>query len=304
VYYKKVYPFTGFQPNAETHPELEELIRNNLMEEYLQSFIGPVYGTPTDRWMISTYQSDRKSKTPKDLILSRDEERELKDTLNWADRYFFRNTMSETTALQVSPPSDQFINKVPLHTPLRRIIRNHGIQSDIKRCDVVCMVVRVIIRLVGPSELIIWDGTTDGILPKNLWKSDDEINDSNLLHSSEIDFFHSLHAACLYSNKLNDLHQIPDFHHDIITNSIANIDSVVIKGEPVCFITSDTSNIPIVSNLKSGMWIRVRNVHLDFTSNINVPIPLTTHQIKVAGAIYSDTHITPIFPFYRYKIYI
>ena len=52
-----------------------------------------------------------------------------------------------------------------------------------------------------------------------------------------------------------------------------------------------------MSGLKAGMWVRIRNLHVDYRSSDTVV--RNVQGMEIVGRICADTHIIPIFPFFR-----
>jgi hypothetical protein len=126
------------------------------------------------------------------------------------------------------------------------------------------------------------------------------VNHTTSMQHAFQDICHSLHASCLFAKQMQNINDasVNSFHNLILTDS-TNIDEHALKGDPVCLITSDIATYHVISSLKPGMWIRVRNIHLDYSPVSALRNIHTTHGIEIVGAVYTDTHITPLFPYFR-----
>ena len=247
---------------------------------------------------------------------------QVQQLLSWAFRSMFSESMTEGSPLmEINYPINETPPKGPSHTPLRRITRcDWGVAPEQKRCDVVALVVQVILRENSMSELIVWDGTVShGVLSKDSYIEPSNNNTTNTTNttlpsrvvvrkanvsikaSSFRDVCHGLFTSCMFasdtpvfSEKLKSI--LESSHADDYTEFETN----TLMGDAVCITTADGTLNSHISNLRAGQWVRLRNLHLDFSPYIS-PMPrVNLGGQEMVASIYSDTHITPIFPFFRY----
>ena len=241
---------------------------------------------------------------------------QVQQLLSWAFRSMFSESMTEGIPLmEINSPVNEIIPKVPPHTPLRRITRcDWGISPEQKRCDVVALVVQVILRENSMSELIVWDGTlSHGVLSKDSY-IEPSTAQYNILPSRVVlrkptvplllscfrDVCHGLFTSCLFAS---DTPTFAEKMKSILESSHAEdyseFEANTLMGDAVCLSTADSTLNAHISNLRAGQWIRLRNLHLDFSPYVS-PMPrVNARGQEVVAAIYSDTHITPIYPFFR-----
>ena len=204
--------------------------------------------------------------------------------------------------------------------------------------DLICIIVQVIIpthdqngshalngqALNGsnsgfrPAELIVWDGSTDGFFSPNVHivsnatttttnnsssssSTTNNMNTNNTHNTnsddSAVSIFNQIHnsfsAASTYNKEnLNNINNIHTYYSDITDNM--DLTNFALSGRPVCLYINDNTILTYLTTLKSGTWVRIRNVHTYVT-----PLSASSHHIECVGNIYTDTHITPLYPYFK-----
>lgn len=237
---------------------------------------------------------------------------QVHNLLSWAFRSLFSESMTEGTPLmEPNATANELIPKVPSHTPIRKITRSDwGMSSEQSRCDVVALVVQVILRENSLSELIVWDGTlSHGVLSKdsyveapNTIPSRVIIRKPNVLPKVSIfrDVCHGLFTSCLFAS---DTPSFPEKLKSILESSHADdyteFETNTLMGDAVCITTADSTLNSHIACLRAGQWIRLRNLHLDYSPFHSAMRRVNLGGQEIVASIYSDSHITPIFPFFR-----
>ena len=167
-----------------------------------------------------------------------------------------------------------------------------------------------------PAELIVWDGSTDGFFSPNVHivsntnttttsttnnnsssSSSSTNTNTNNNDNSAISIFNQIHnsfsAASTYNKEnLNTINNIHTYYSDITDNM--DLTNFALSGRPVCLYINDSTILTYLTTLKSGTWVRIRNVHTFVT-----PLSTSSNHIECVGNIYTDTHITPLYPYFK-----
>jgi hypothetical protein len=206
---------------------------------------------------------------------------------SWSEQVFIKSTLGDQ-----GNPSMTLKNILSLPT-----------ERAEQRCDLVCMVVGVMfptgnnnMNTKTGTTVLLWDGTTKGEL--------------TLFHPSiQQDMHISLQAAGVFAEGTNNCTRddLLNLENRIELNpSPANM--IALYGSPfvVSSMPSDNAVSAELIKLKVGMWIRLRNLHIDqapvetqFQSFFQSPSnPI---NCSVVGYVHLDTHISQLLPYFRYK---
>lgn len=329
VFYKKVNSITGFGvvplPSSQQPVPVEEsrllmAEETTAREDILHSLEAcrgtpgiTIHSHPTQPWVICNYS--HRGQTHASVAPATAQQ--VHSLIAWAFQYMFSESMTDGTPLtDTDSMTVETSTKVPQHTPLRRITRSDwGIPPEQNRCDVVALVVQVILREGAMSELILWDGTVShGLLSKDSYFEAPHTLPSRIVKQNQDvlnsvstfrDVCHGLFTSCMFASDtpafLEKLKFILESSH---ANDFSEFETNTLMGQAVCVTTADSHLNSHIANLRAGQWVRLRNLHLDFS-----PFHHATPHVNLAGqemvaSIYADTHITPIYPFFRYVAYL
>lgn len=327
MFYKKLNSITGFgvvplpltTPASESPEETRLLTaEENHAREDILHVLEPCRGVagvriesqPTLPWVLFYYSH---TGTPNNAAVPTAAHNQVHNLLSWAFKTFFSESMTDAVPLmEAGVPSADSRIKVPPHIPIRKITRSDwGITAEQTRCDMVALVVQVILRENSMSELIVWDGTVShGLLSKdsyaevpNTLPSRVVVRKPDVSHkvSTFRDVCHGLFTSCMFASDTPAFLEKLKF---ILTSSHADdyneFESNTLMGQAVCLTTADATLNSQISSLRPGQWVRLRNLHLDY-SPFHSPMPrFNAGGLEMVASIYSDTHITPLYPFFRY----
>ncbi len=157
-----------------------------------------------------------------------------------------------------------------------------------QRCDVVCMVVGCpeaaessSSSAVTPASLLLWDGSTAGMLSLS----------GAPLHQTE-----RIHSSLSAATEFSRCSTAPDFaaaKGRIADEPPQSSSTTQYLGSALQVRAFDASLNGFLAKFRPGMWVRVRNLHLDGG-------PLTSGgDNSVFATIHSDTHVCLLYPYFR-----
>lgn len=178
-----------------------------------------------------------------------------------------------------------------------------------KRCDLICMVLG---QLTNAREtnatssssngsaaetthtLMVWDGTARGGTP--LLNADGTDSLDTIRSCKYIDA--SMKVANLYvaSQELNS--EIAMKVKQCYQEALSQDPSASLLGAQLPIIIGDSIWLDRMRSLKPGMWIRVRNLHLDtLKTSSSTSSPGLNAEVMTA-ALHGDSHLSVLYPYF------
>jgi hypothetical protein len=155
------------------------------------------------------------------------------------------------------------------------------------RCDTLAMVIEVQRHENGKSLVKVWDGSTPGELTLPAQSSTTAAVAQLVANPLTNEISRSLLAAHNYAS--SHVNADPTRPQNLTLNP-------TLRGCAVTLSCQGPNINHSISGLKPGMWVRFRNLHLDYDPSIGIA---EAEAIVPVASIYTDTHVCPLLPCYR-----
>lgn len=157
-----------------------------------------------------------------------------------------------------------------------------------ERCDVVCMVAESLppVESGGCGRLLLWDGTTNGMLALS---TQAQLHTLAIIHTS-------LRAANEYSGCVSATDVGAAKVRVAAHNSSTSGNSATYVGCALEARASDPGLDGFLSRFRPGMWIRIRNLHLDMHASAGSS---GNDPSVVYATVHADTHVCLLYPYFQ-----